>query len=247
MGFSSWLFNLTEGVGIAFDAIRSNKVRAALTILGVAVGVFVVVTLSAAVHGINASVAKDLESAGPTSFFVFRRPVSLSEICDGTENTCPSRRNPPITLTEVAAVARLPEVKAVTSHIGWSGSFKYKDKEISSGGLDAYSAGWLLADGGDIVSVHISAAISGTYESAMQARERLQSEGKGGERIEIVDSRTAAGGMALVLFAAGNAVYQGASAKEAAAKIRTVMEGVFPLDVPLVVDVGWGATWAEAH
>ena len=37
------------------------------------------------------------------------------------------------------------------------------------------------------------------------------------------------------------------AAKEAAAKIRTVMEGVFPLDVPLVVDVGWGATWAEAH
>ena len=55
MGFSSWLFNLTEGVGIAFDAIRANKVRAALTILGVAVGVFVVVTLSEAVHGINAS------------------------------------------------------------------------------------------------------------------------------------------------------------------------------------------------
>ena len=152
MGFSSWLFNLTEGVGIAFDAIRANKVRAALTILGVAVGVFVVVTLSAAVHGINTSVAKDLESAGPTSFFVFRRPVSLSEMCDGTENTCPSRRNPPITLTEVEAVARLPEIKAVTSHIGWNATYKYKDKEISQGGLDAYSAGWLLADGGDIVS-----------------------------------------------------------------------------------------------
>lgn len=152
MGFSSWWFNLSEGVGIAFDAIRSNKVRAALTILGVAVGVFVVVTLSAAVHGINTSVAKDLESAGPTSFFVFRRPVSLSEICDGTENTCPSRRNPPITLTEVSAVARLPEIKAITSHIGWSASYKYKDKEISQGGLDAYSAGWLLADGGDIIA-----------------------------------------------------------------------------------------------
>ena len=31
-----------EGVGIAFDAIRANKVRASLTIMGVAVGVFVV-------------------------------------------------------------------------------------------------------------------------------------------------------------------------------------------------------------
>src|SRR5205814_5594528 len=56
VSISSKIFNITEGIGIAFDAIRSNKVRAALTILGVAVGVFVVVALSAAIHGINASV-----------------------------------------------------------------------------------------------------------------------------------------------------------------------------------------------
>ena len=46
---------------IALDAMRANKVRAALTILGVAVGVFVVVVISAAVHGINESVAKQFE------------------------------------------------------------------------------------------------------------------------------------------------------------------------------------------
>ena len=34
---------------------------------------------------------------------------------------------------------------------------------------------------------------------------------------------------------------------EAAAKVREAMESVFPLDVPLVVDVGHGPTWAEAH
>lgn len=151
MKFSGWLFNVTEGVGIAFDAIKSNRVRAALTILGVAVGVFVVVTLSAAVHGINASVAKDLESAGPTSFFVFRRPVSLAEICDGTEDTCPSRRNPPITLDEARLISQLPEVRVVTTHVGWGAKFRYKDKEISQAGIDAYSSNWLEADGGDII------------------------------------------------------------------------------------------------
>jgi len=52
------LQQLFEGVLIAFDAIRSNKVRATLTILGIAVGVFVVTAMSAAVHGINAGVAK---------------------------------------------------------------------------------------------------------------------------------------------------------------------------------------------
>jgi putative ABC transport system permease protein len=152
MGFSSWLFNITEGVGIAFDAIRQNKVRAALTILGVAVGVFVVVTLSAAVHGINASVAKDLESAGPTSFYMYRRPISLNTICDGTDDTCTWRRNPPITLNEAERIARLPEIAAVTSHIGTGAKFKYKDKQWNQAGLDGYSAGWLQAEGGDIIA-----------------------------------------------------------------------------------------------
>ncbi|MEO5590489.1 MAG: ABC transporter permease [Gemmatimonadaceae bacterium] len=152
MSASSVLFNVTEGVGIAFDAIRANKVRAALTILGVAVGVFVVVALSAAVHGINASVAKDLESAGPTSFYMYRRPVSLGSICDGTDETCPWRRNPPITLDEATRIAALPEIAAVTSHIGSGARFRYKDKEVAQGGLDGYSAGWLEADGGDIIA-----------------------------------------------------------------------------------------------
>jgi putative ABC transport system permease protein len=151
MNLSSVAFNITEGVGIAFDAIIANKVRAALTILGVAVGVFVVVTLSAAVHGINESVAKDLESAGPTSFYLYRRPVSLATICDGTDETCPWRRNPPITLNEAERISKLPEIAAVTSHVGDQTKFKYKDKEIPSAGLDAYSSGWLAADGGDIV------------------------------------------------------------------------------------------------
>ena len=34
---------------------------------------------------------------------------------------------------------------------------------------------------------------------------------------------------------------------EAEAKVREAMETVFPLDVPLVVDIGHGPTWAEAH
>src|SRR5436309_10459903 len=87
------VYGLLEGVTIALDSIRSNRVRAALTILGVAVGVFVVVVISAAIHGINASVAKDFESAGPTTFFLSRYPITF-EACDGTEDTCKWRHNP---------------------------------------------------------------------------------------------------------------------------------------------------------
>ena len=37
---------IKEGIGIALDAIRSNKIRAGLTIMGVAVGVFAVSMIS---------------------------------------------------------------------------------------------------------------------------------------------------------------------------------------------------------
>jgi DegV family protein with EDD domain len=60
----------------------------------------------------------------------------------------------------------------------------------------------LLEQGLDIASLHISAGISGTYEAAIQARDRLQQEGKGGERIRVFDSQSSAGGLGLLALAA---------------------------------------------
>jgi putative ABC transport system permease protein len=75
-----------EGVGIALDAIRSNKVRAALTIMGVAVGVFVVVGMGAAIHGISASFESDVNSMGASTFMVRRRGIGINS-CDGSDDT----------------------------------------------------------------------------------------------------------------------------------------------------------------
>ncbi len=69
----------------------------------------------------------------------------------------------------------------------------------------------ILAGGQDIVSVHLSAGISGTFEAANQARQRLIDEGRGGERIHVVDSASAAGGTGMVLLAAARAAKGGAS------------------------------------
>src|SRR3954469_19713486 len=93
------LFSLFEGVTIALDSLRQNRVRAALTILGVAVGVFVVVVISAAIHGINTSVARDFERAGPNTFFLSRYPITF-EACDGTDDTCRWRHNPRLTYAD---------------------------------------------------------------------------------------------------------------------------------------------------
>jgi DegV family protein with EDD domain len=75
----------------------------------------------------------------------------------------------------------------------------------------------LLADGGEIVSVHISGGLSGTCEAARQSKQALERDGKGGGRIEVVDSTTAAGGLGFMVLAAAKAASDGRNAKEAAA------------------------------
>lgn len=141
MSLHARLYNVTEGVRIAVESIVGNKVRAGLTILGVAVGVFVVVVISAAVHGINTSVAKDFESTGPTTFFVSRYPISF-EACDGTEDTCTWLRNPPISWDEVNRLAELEDAAAVGVRMDWSGAFKYRDQLLPSSPIEAYTANW---------------------------------------------------------------------------------------------------------
>ena len=82
----------------------------------------------------------------------------------------------------------------------------------------------LLAAGKEIISIHLSSGISGTCESAMQARERLTADGKGGERIVVYDSRTGAGGMGLLVLTAANAAEQGATAAEAKERVDASRE-----------------------
>src|SRR3954452_9066376 len=74
----------------------------------------------------------------------------------------------------------------------------------------------LLAAGKAIVWVHISAGLSGPSEAARQAAEALEREGKGGERVRVIDSRTAAGGLGLTVLAAAVAADRGAAAEEVA-------------------------------
>src|SRR5947199_9997779 len=98
MRFMNRVLLALEGVTLAIDSMRANKARAFLTIMGVAVGVLVVVALSSVVRGVNESFARDVEAAGPTSVVIYRRIISRFESCYGMDETCPARRNPPITI-----------------------------------------------------------------------------------------------------------------------------------------------------
>ncbi|MBK8294481.1 MAG: DegV family protein [Solirubrobacterales bacterium] len=83
----------------------------------------------------------------------------------------------------------------------------------------------LLEAGKEIVSLHISSGISGTVEAARQAAEH-RVEGRGGERITVVDSRTTAGGLALTALASANAINAGKSVAETVEQTLAAREAV---------------------
>ena len=138
-----------EGVGIAFEAIRANKVRASLTIAGVAIGVFVVVAMAATVHGIRQSFQSDLDEFGATSFTVRRTGIGFNA-CDGTDESCPERRNPAITLREWEGIRQLPEIATATGWLFGGTEFNYRSRTVKNVGYDAQSPDWVLTDAADI-------------------------------------------------------------------------------------------------
>jgi DegV family protein with EDD domain len=66
----------------------------------------------------------------------------------------------------------------------------------------------LIADGLDVLSIHISAGLSGTCGAARQAVESLERSGHEG-RVRVFDSATGAGGIALLALAAAKAARDG--------------------------------------
>ena len=151
MRFGARALATVEGIVIALDAIRSNRVRAALTIMGVAVGVFVVVAMSATIHGVSQSFQNDLDEFGATTFSVRRRGIGINS-CDGSDDSCPERRNPPLTLDEVKSMGALPSVESVVPWIFGGASIRYHDRYLSSVSYEAYGPRWLSIDGGGDIS-----------------------------------------------------------------------------------------------
>src|SRR5438105_9567740 len=82
----------------------------------------------------------------------------------------------------------------------------------------------LLSEGQDVVSIHIAGGLSGTPEAARQAKETLERDGKGGDRVHGMDSRTAAGGLGLVALAAARRAADGGDADSVVAATLAARE-----------------------
>jgi DegV family protein with EDD domain len=80
----------------------------------------------------------------------------------------------------------------------------------------------LLDDGADVVSIHLSAGISGTFAAAEQARDELVARGIEPERLIVLDSATTCAGLGMMAMAATSAARAGASAEKAAEAAQAV-------------------------
>ena len=141
-----------EGVGIALDSIRSNKVRAGLTILGVAIGVMVVIGMASAITGINRSITMMLETAGPKTFFVHRFFQGGLNISDGSDELSPWRKNPWLSVEDAEFVRQLQTVQDVSVSEGTNGPVSYEDVNLNGVQIAGLGASWVLVTGGEIVS-----------------------------------------------------------------------------------------------
>src|SRR6266446_6555432 len=71
-----------EVVEMALDTIRTNKMRSALTVLGIVIGVAVVIGISSIVRGLNDNVSQVISSLGSNIVFAFHQEITFGRMTE---------------------------------------------------------------------------------------------------------------------------------------------------------------------
>ncbi len=137
-----------EGAGIALDALRSNKVRAALTILGIVIGVATVMAMAAMIGGINESVTSELEAIGPNNFVVARFDQTQLEF---HSDRPPWEGTPAITVAEAELLGSLASVRSVTIAVNTQADARRGARNVAGVQVQGNSADWPNYTRGDFV------------------------------------------------------------------------------------------------
>src|ERR1700744_2122960 len=121
-----------EAVRMAFETLRTNKLRSGLTILGIMIGVTTVILISSVISGLTGNVDAIVKSLGSNVFWVFRF------VPFGARPTSEMLARKQLTYDDAMAMAQLPHVVAVDpsqqyrTTAGRLGSFsvKYKGRKL---------------------------------------------------------------------------------------------------------------------
>jgi putative ABC transport system permease protein len=69
------MIDLRENLHVAIDTLRSHKVRSALTVLGIVIGVTSVISVAAIITGLNGYIQDKVNQFGPNTYFITRIPA----------------------------------------------------------------------------------------------------------------------------------------------------------------------------
>src|ERR671926_1442678 len=92
-----------ESLRIALASLRANKLRTALTLVGVVVGVAAVIAVVTIIKGLDQTVASTFSSQGSTVFTVSRRP----KVIPSREDSLRSNKRKAVKEEDADAAARL--------------------------------------------------------------------------------------------------------------------------------------------
>jgi putative ABC transport system permease protein len=110
---------LREVVLVALDTLRANKLRSALTILGVVIGITAIVGMTSLIRGFDQSLRNSIRELGPNTIFVAK--FSGVSIAAGSEFAELLRR-PNLTVEDATAIEKLaPSAGIVDIWLGAGG------------------------------------------------------------------------------------------------------------------------------
>jgi putative ABC transport system permease protein len=95
---------LRETAAMAFDTLRSNKMRSALTVLGVVIGVTSIVGMTSLIRGFDSSLRNSINSLGPNTIFVQKFGISSFS---SSSSFMELMRRPNITEDDMRAIERM--------------------------------------------------------------------------------------------------------------------------------------------
>jgi putative ABC transport system permease protein len=119
------LTELKEGLGISWSAIRANKLRSALTTLGIVIGIVTVTLMGTAIEGLNRAFLKSISFIGADVLYVQR----FNWFSHTYEDWIKMQKRRPIPLNQVEAVAKqMTMASAVCPMVDTNERLQYKKR-----------------------------------------------------------------------------------------------------------------------